>query len=160
MEIHFDQILTHIVGFVITVLILKKFAWKPILGILQERRDKIKSEFDQIESDRTEVAKVRADYEAKMKDIENISRQKLTEAVNEGQKIAAEIKEQGREEAKEIIDRAKAELDRDVEKARAALKQDMVSMTVAAAEKIISARMDDQENRRLISEFIDRAEKV
>lgn len=160
MEIHWDQILTHIVGFVITVLILKKFAWKPILSILEERRQKIKSEFDRIESDKNEVAGIKADYEAKLKDIDNLSRQKLNEAVKEGQKIAAEIKEQGRDEAKSIINRAKAELERDVDKARVQLKEDMVSMTIAAAEKIISAKMDDTQNRRLIAEFIDTVEKA
>jgi F-type H+-transporting ATPase subunit b len=160
MELDPQLILTHMVGFIITVLILKKFAWKPILNILEERRQKIQSEFDKIDSDKTEVAEIKADYEAKLKDIDNLSRQKLTEAVNEGQKIAAEIKEQGREEAKGIITRAKAELERDVQKARAALKEDMVSMTVAAAEKIISAKMDEAENRRLISEFIDSVEKA
>jgi F-type H+-transporting ATPase subunit b len=153
-------ILTHLVGFIITVLILKKFAWKPILSIFEERRQKIKDEFDGIERTKTEVADMQADLDAKLKDIDNLARQKLTEAVNEGQKIAAEIKEQGRDEAKEIITRAKAELERDVEKARVALKEDMVSMTVAAAEKIISAKLDDTENRRLISEYIDNVEKA
>jgi F-type H+-transporting ATPase subunit b len=160
MNVDIQLILTHMVGFVITVLILKKFAWAPIMGVLEERRQKIKSEFDQIETDKSDAAALKADFEAKLKDIDNISRQKLTEAVNEGQKIAAEIKEKGREEAKGIITRAKSELDRDVLKARAALKEDMVSMTIAAAEKIISARMDDSENRRLISDFIDRVEKA
>ena len=92
MNLDWQLILTHIVGFVITVWIVGKFAWKPIMGILEERRQKIKSEFDQIEHDKSEVAKVHAEYDAKLKDIDNLARQKLTEAVNEGQKIAAEIK--------------------------------------------------------------------
>lgn len=160
MNVDIQLILTHMVGFVITVLILKKFAWGPIMGVLNDRRQKIKSEFDKIEEDKTAAAAIKADYEAKLKDIDNLSRQKLNEAVKEGQKIAAEIKEQGREEAKGIINRAKAELERDVDKARVQLKEDMISMTIAAAEKIISARMDDAQNRRLISDFIDTVEKA
>jgi F-type H+-transporting ATPase subunit b len=158
MNLDYQLILTHIVGFVITVLILKKFAWKPILGILNERRQKIKAEFDSIENQKAETAKIKADYEAKLKDIDAISRQKLTEAINEGHRIAGEIREQGRHEAREIISRAKAELERDVIKARATLKKDMVDMTITAAEKIIAARLDEPENRRLIAEFIDRVE--
>lgn len=153
-------IATHVFGFVIMVWVLKKFAWGPILGILAERREKIISEFDNIESGKAEIAQTKEDYEAKLKDIDNLARQKLTEAVNEGQQIAAEIKEKGRDEAKDIIDNAKAQLDRDVEKARAALKEDMVNMTISAAEKIISAKVDEPENRRLISNFIDGVEKA
>ncbi|MCP4567371.1 MAG: F0F1 ATP synthase subunit B [FCB group bacterium] len=160
MELDYRLILTHMLGFIITVLILKKFAWKPILGILEERREKIKSEFDGIEREKSDLVDTRADYEAKLKDIDNLSRQKLTEAVNEGQKVAVEIKEQGREEAKEIISRAKAELERDIEKARVALKEDMVKTTIAAAEKIISTKLDDTENKRLIADFIDGVEKA
>lgn len=160
MELDWKLILTHIVGFIITVWILAKFAWRPILAILNERREKIKSEFDQIESEKGEIEKTKADYEAKLKDIDNLARQKLTEAVTEGQKVAAEIKEQGRDEAKEIIFKAKAELDREVEKARVALKEDMVKMTIAAAGKIISKNLDEDENRRLITGFIDGVEKA
>ncbi|MCK5124788.1 MAG: F0F1 ATP synthase subunit B [candidate division Zixibacteria bacterium] len=160
MELDWKLILTHMLGFVITVVILAKFAWRPILGILDERREKIKSEFDQIESGKSEIEETKAGYDAKLKDIDNLARQKLTEAVNDGQKVAAEIKEQGRDEAKEIIFKAKAETDREVEKARAALKEDMVKMTIAAAEKIISKKLDEQENRRLIKDFIDSVEKA
>jgi F-type H+-transporting ATPase subunit b len=160
MNLDVQLIVTHIIGFVIMVWILGKFAWKPLMGILEDRRQKIKSEFDKIETGKAEVADIKADLEAKLKDIDNLSRQRLTEAVNEGQRIAAEIKEGGRKEAKDIITRAKEELQRDVEKARAALKEDMVSITLAAAEKVISARLDDTENRRLVTDFIDNVEKV
>jgi len=160
MELNVQLILTHILGFLITVWILGKFAWKPLMGVLEERRQKIKSEFDNIETGKAEVADIKADLEAKLKDIDNLSRQRLTEAINEGQRVAAEIKEDGRKEAKEIITRAKEELQRDVEKARAALKEDMVSITIAAAEKVISARLDESENRRLVANFIDNVEKM
>lgn len=160
MDINIQLILTHILGFAITVFILAKFAWKPILKVMNERREKIKSEFDHIESEKTSVSDLKTDYEDKLKDIDNLSRQKMTEAINEGQKVAAEIKTQSQTEAKEIINRAKAELERDVDKARAALKEDMVKMTMMAAEKIITTKLDETEHRRLISEYIDNIEKA
>lgn len=153
-------ILTHMAGFITTVLILKKFAWVPILGILNERREKIKSEFDNIEAGKADVVSQKEDYDDKLRDIDNLARQKLTEAVNEGQKIAAEIKADGQNDAKQIIERAKDEAERDKAKARVAMKDEMVKTTIAAAEKIISAKMDDEQNRRLISDFIDGVEKA
>lgn len=160
MDLNIQLILTHMLGFVITVIILAKFAWKPILNVLNERRQKIKAEFDHIESERADAAELKSDFEAKLKDIDNISRVKLTEAINEGQKVATEIKQQSQSEAKEIIARAKAELERDVVKARAGLKEDMVNMTIQAAQKIIATKLDEIEHRRLISEFIDKVEKA
>lgn len=160
MDPDWKLILTHMAGFIITVLILKKFAWVPILGILDERREKIKSEFDNIEAGKADVASQKEGYEAKLRDIDALARQKLTEAVNEGQEIAAEIKAKGHSDANQIVERAKEEIERDKEKARAAMKDEMVRTTIAAAEKIISAKMDDEQNRRLISDFIDGVEKA
>jgi F-type H+-transporting ATPase subunit b len=160
MNLDWKLILTHIVGFVITVWILKRFAWKPLLALMEERRQKIKAEFDRIADKNAEVDRARAEYEAKVREIDNLSRQKLAEAVKEGQKVAAEIKEHGRQEAKEIIDHAKAELGREVDKARVTLKEDMVRITIGAAEKIIATKLDEREHRRLISDVIDGMEKA
>lgn len=160
MDPDWKLILTHIAGFITTVLILKKFAWGPILGILNERREKIKSEFDNIEAGKADVVAQKEGYEAKLRDIDNLARQKLTDAVNEGQKIAAEIKADGQNDAKQIIERAKEEIERDKDKARVTMKDEMVRTTIAAAEKIISAKMDDDQSRRLISDFIDGVEKA
>lgn len=160
MNLDVKLILTHIVGFLITVWILRRFAWKPLLGLMEQRRQKIKDEFDGIEAQKADIVKIKSDFEAKLKDIDNLSRQKLSEAVNEGRKIAAEIKEKGRQESQEIIDRAKKELAHEVEKARVVLKEDMIRMTMAATEKIITTRLDEKEHGRLISEYIDGVEKA
>ena len=160
MNLDAQLILTHIVGFLITVWILKKFAWRPIMDILEERRQKIKAEFDAIDHTKAEVATIKADFEAKLKDIDVLARQKLSEAINDGRQAAAEIKEQGRREAKDMITRAKGELERDVEKARVTLKEDIVSMTIAAAEKVITAELDDERHRQLVAEFIENVEKA
>ena len=57
MGLELGQIITHIIGFVIAVIVLKKFAWKPILSMLEERRNKIKSEFDSIKEEHKTVLK-------------------------------------------------------------------------------------------------------
>lgn len=160
MEIHWDIFITHTIGFLVTLWILKKFAWGPLLGLLDERREKIKSEFQKIEDDRADVEKLTAEYEAKLREIENERRAALTEAINEGKKVAEEIKVTAHKEATQIVEKAKSELDRDVAKAKVQLKNDMVAMTLNAAGKIIDEKLDDDKHRQLISNFIDSVEKV
>jgi len=160
MDLQWQQLLTHLVGFVITVWLLKRFAWKPLLAIMEERRSKIKSEFDHIEAEKADVARLTAKYEAKLKDIEAERRAKLVEAVNEGKKIAKEIEAGARVEAMRTGEKARDELLRDVAKAKVQLKNDMVVMTITAAEKIISERLDDAKHRELIGNFIDNVEKA
>ena len=160
MDISLQQIITHAIGFLITLWILKKFAWKPLLAMIEERREKIAGEFQKIEDEKAEVDKLAAQYEAKLKDIEGERRAKLAEAVTEGKQVAEEIKRNAQAGARKIADKAKAELSLDVAKARVQLKGDMVAMTVAAAEKIIREKLDDAKHRELIGNFIDNVEKA
>ena len=160
MDLQWQQLLTHLVGFVITVWILKRYAWGPLLAIMEERRNKIKQEFDDIEVEKTKVSELTTEYEAKLKDIDAERRVKLVEGVNEGKKIAEKIKAEAREDAKEISIKAQDELERDVAKAKVQLKNDMVAMTISAAEKIIDEKLDDAKHRELIGNFIDNVEKA
>ena len=160
MEFVWQQALTHAVGFLITVWILKRFAWGPLLALLEERRNKIADEFKNIDEEKVKTAQLTADYEARLKEIDAERRARLVEGVNEGKKIAEEIKSAARDEAKEISIKAKADLVRDVAKAKVQLKDDMVAMTVTAAERIINEKLDDAKHRELIGGFIDNVEKA
>ncbi len=160
MDIQLQQIITHAVGFLITLWILKKFAWGPLLAMMEERRNKIVGEFQKIEDQKVEVDKLAASYEAQLKDIDNERRAKLVEAVNEGKKVAEEIKTVAQADARKITEKAKAELKMDVDKAKVELKEEMIKLTMTAAEKIIQERLDSQKHRELIGRFIDNVEKA
>jgi len=155
MDVQWQQLLTHALGFLIVLWILKKYAWGPLLSMMEERRNKIAGEFQQIEDEKVNVAKLTADYQGKLKDIDAERRAKLVEAVDEGKKISEEIKAAARDDAKQIGVKAKDELEREVAKARVQLKDDMIAMTLAAAEKLIDERLDDAKHRQLIGDFID-----
>lgn len=103
MDLEIGQIVTQIIGFLIALFILKRFAWKPLLGILEERRSKIKSEFEKIEDEREKAKGLTSEYEAKLKDIEGLARQKILEAAKEGQQMANQVRENARKEALDIL---------------------------------------------------------
>ena len=155
MGLEIGQIVTHIIGFLIAVLLLKKFAWKPLLSILEERRSKIKSEFDNIDKEKKKVEDLVADYQTKLKEIDSLARVKIQEAAREGQKVGNEIKENARKESKDILTRAREEIQMDVDKAKVQLKNDLVNMTMRAAEKLIRERLDEEKDRELIARFIE-----
>ena len=154
------QLITHAVGFLIFFMVLKKFAWGPLLSLMEERRKKIAGEFKTIDDEKTKVQELTAEYEGKLQDIDQERRVKLVEAVDEGKKIAEDLKATARDDAKQITEKAKEELERDVAKAKVQLKNDMITMTIAAAEKLIDERLDDDKHRQLIGGFIDNLEKA
>jgi F-type H+-transporting ATPase subunit b len=160
MNIEWQQILTHLVGFAITVWLLKRYAWGPLLGIMEERRNKIVDEFKQIDDEKAKAEALTAEYEGKLKDIDNERRAKIVAAVEEGKKVAAEIKADAQHEIKELHEKAKADLEREVAKAKVALRDQMIALTLGATEKVINEKLTDDKHRQLIGGFIDDLEKV
>lgn len=155
MHLEWQQVITQIIGFLIALWILKKFAWKPLLKVLEERKERIKSEFGKIEEERKKAQELLQQYQEKLKEIEAEARVKIQEAVREGRDIAGEIKQQAQAEAKEILSKAQAEIEREIAKAKVQLKNDLVNMTLSATEKIIAEKLDEKKHKQLISDFIE-----
>jgi len=155
MGLEFGQIITQIIGFLIAVIILKKFAWKPLLSMLEERRNKIKAEFDNIGEERKKTEKLSADYQTKLKEIDSLARVKIQEAAREGQKMANEIKESARNEAREIVTKTREGIVRDLEKANVQLRDDVIKMALQLTEKLIVEKLDAKKDKELVARFVD-----
>jgi F-type H+-transporting ATPase subunit b len=149
------QVLTQILGFLILMWMLRKFAWGPVLAMLDARREKIAGEFREAERRQAEADGLKAKYEQEMKTVEAIARQRMLESVAEGQKVAAEIKTQANIEATQRLERAADEIAREREKAKEMLKEQIISLSVRSAEKILRQKLDDPAQRKLAGEFID-----
>ena len=160
MNLEWQQILTHLLGFAIAVWLLKRYAWGPLLSIMEERRNKIVDEFKHIEDEKENVTRLTSEYEEKLKDIDNERRAKIVEAVEEGKKVAAEIKADAQQEIKDLHAKAKADLEREVAKAKVQLRDEMIALTMSAAEKVINEKLTDDKHRQLIGRFIDDMQRV
>jgi len=148
-------VITQIIGFLLMVWILRRYAWGPVLGMLEARRQKIAGEFAAADRAKAEANELKTRYEQELRGIEAQARQRLQEAVVEGQHVAAEIKTQAQREAAQRLERAADEIAREREKAKELLKEQMVALAVRAAEKILRQKLDDQGQRKLAGEFID-----
>lgn len=158
MDLDFRQILSQIVAFLAMLWVLKKFGWKPLLNMLDERKKTIQAEFDAIDEKKIEVKSLTEDYENKMKSIDAEARMKIQEGIQEGRKIAEEIKEETQSQAKAIISKAKDEIGREMAKAEAQLKIDLVNLSVALAEKILKEKLDLTAQEKLITDFVEKTE--
>jgi F-type H+-transporting ATPase subunit b len=152
------QVLTQILGFLLMVWILRRYAWGPVMGMLEARREKIAGEFAEAERRKAEAAELKAKYDAELRTIDAQARQKITEAMHEGQRLAAEIKAQAQKEAATRIERAVDEIEREREKAKELVKDQVIALSLRAAEKILRQKLDEPGQRKLVGEFIDEVE--
>ena len=88
-------------GFIFFVWILAKFAWGPILDLLDERRDKIDGDYAAAEKNLAEAEQLKGEFELKLADIKVIEREKVQEAVKRGEDMADGIVGKARSQADE-----------------------------------------------------------
>ena len=149
------QLLTTALGFIFFVWILGKFAWGPILDLLDERRGKIDGDYTAAEENLAESERLKGEFESKLMDIKAIEREKVQEAVKRGEDIAGGIETKARQSAEETRQKAEQDIDLEAQKAQIELRDSVVNMAIGAAEKVIGERMDEEMHRKLISEYID-----
>jgi F-type H+-transporting ATPase subunit b len=160
MNLEWQLLVTHAIGFLITLWILKRYAWGPLLKLIEERRIKIVDEFENIDKEKQKAADLNSQYQHQLREIESQRRNEIVKAVNEGKKIAEELKAAARDEVAEMREKTKTELEREVSKAKVQLKDEMVKLTVAATSKLLHEKLDDKSHHKLISEYIDTLEKA
>jgi len=148
-------VLTQILGFLILLWVLRAFAWGPLVGLLEERRRRIAGEFEEAARRQADAEAFKARYEQELKGIEAQARQRILEAVAEGQRVAGEIKTQAHADATARLARAEEEVLHEREKAREVLKQQMAVISIHTAERILRERLDEPAQRRLVERFIE-----
>ena len=149
------QLLTQMAGFIILVLILKKYAWGPILDMLDQRRDKVDGDYKAAEKNLADAEQLKSEFELKLSDIKAIEREKVAEAVKRGEGLAEGIVGKARTQAEETKTKADQDIEIETQKAQLELRDSVVAMALGAAEKVIGERLDDALHRKLIQEYID-----
>lgn len=146
---------TQILGFLILLWGLSKWAWGPLTAQLEKRRQKIADEFSEAERRQQAADAMKAKLEQELRGIDAQARAKLMESVAEGQKVAAEMRTQAQKQAQDRLARAADEIMREREKAKEILKEQVIGLSLRTAEKILNAKLDDPAQRKLAGDFID-----
>jgi F-type H+-transporting ATPase subunit b len=149
------QVLTQILGFLILLWVMRKYAWSPLLASLEARRQKIAGDFEAARQAKADADATKLQLENELKGIEAKARQRLQEAVAEGQRVAGEIRTQAQTDAAARMVRAEDDIAREREKAKEMLKEQVISLSMKTAEKILRQRLDDPAQRKLVGEFVE-----
>ena len=160
MNISIQEILTQAVAFILLVWVLKRMAWKPLLALLDERREKIRKSFEEIEQTKKDLEALKADYERSQARIEETARQKIQEGIDEGKRIARELQEESRREARRILEKAKEDIQLEVAKAKVTLRNEIADLTLAATERLLEEKLDETKDKEIVLNFIEDLEKL
>lgn len=155
-----SEILAQILSFFLLLFLLKHFAWKKILGLLEQRREKIIAEFKEIEDTKSQIAKIKEDYELKMALAQEQAQAKIKDAIEEGRRISAQMRKKAYEDAQDIIIDARSQVKYEVSKVQQQLKDKIVDIALGAAKSVVQERLTEEEDRRIVENFIQEIEKA
>ena len=145
---------TNILAFLIFVFVLRKVAWGPLLQMLDDRRDKIRGDYETAQGKVDEAEDLRRDFENKLSDIQSMEREKVQDGVKRGEELAKNIEGEARTKASAILGKAEGDLERDVAEARLAMRAQVVDMAINAAEILVKERLDDTKHREIVENYI------
>lgn len=155
-EFSFGLFIWQTVLFVLLVLLLRKFAWKPILKAVNEREEGIKNALAAAEDAKKEMQNVSADNERLLKEARSEREAMLKEAREIREKMVADAKAQAQEEGDKIIRQARESIEGEKKAAIADLKKEVATLSVDIAEKILQAQLENKDKQlKLVDQLVD-----
>lgn len=142
--------------FAILLIVLWKFAWKPMLAGLNSRTEHIEKQIDDAEKTRTEAKKVLEEYNAKLADAERQGRDIISARTKQAEQQAKEAHQKTQKELEEKKVRAEADLRRERNEAEDGLWDQAGDIVRQLGQDVFSKSLDDADNQKLINEAIAR----
>ena len=147
---YFAQILS----FLVLVWILKKFAWKPLMNVMEKRRQFIEDNLTFAERERQEAERIKQEYQSELIKARTEAQAIVEKASKQSEERAAEILSAARQEAEKMKQAALAEIERERDKAVVEVRAQVIDLSVAVAEKILRQKLDMRGQEALIDQFI------
>jgi F-type H+-transporting ATPase subunit b len=142
-------------SFLILLFLLGKFAWKPILGAINEREISIENALMKAEAAKEEMARLTSENETLLRDARAERDIILQEARKLKDKIVGEAKEAAQEEGAKMIEKARLEINMQKALAIADVKNQVASLSLEIAEKVLRKQFEDASKQdALVTELL------
>ena len=127
------------------ILLLKKFAWKPILDAVNDREEGIKNALLAAENAKKDMQNLKADNEKLLAEARAERDLMLKEAREIKEKMIADAKSEAQTQGEKMIDQAKASIESEKNAAMAELKNQVSSLSLEIAEKLLKEELSNKE---------------
>ena len=146
-----------LVIFGLLMVVLAKWAFPPILGYAQAREERIQRSLDEANRAREESREALEAQRRELAKAHEESQLIIARGRQDAEKVRAELLERARAEQEEVLERAKREIEREREQALESIRREAVELSIAAASHLVGRRLDAEEDRRLVRDYLDRA---
>ena len=152
--LNLPQLIAQVANFFLLLVILRLVAYKPILKMLDDRKQKIAEGLNAAEIARAEAAQAQANIASQLQEGQRQAQEVVAGAQQIATRIQAEAREQANRDREDSLERARAEIQLERDRAVADLRREFADLTVSAAEKVIGQSLDRTAHQRIIDEAL------
>ena len=149
-----QTVILQALGFLIVLLVLWKFVFGRVGGLLEARQNEIVSRMNKLEADQRELDRLTAETRQRLNDIEAEAQSKIQAAIEEGNAERQRILDRARQDAAAELERARAEIQREKEGAILELRGIVAEVAIGAASQIIDQELDTERHQHIIDQYM------
>ncbi|WP_405383350.1 F0F1 ATP synthase subunit B [Phascolarctobacterium sp.] len=148
-------LIAQILNFLVLVFVLAKFAYKPLLGMMEERKNKIASDLETAEQAKKDAEAVKAEYAAKLADARQEAQAIIDNARKTAQAAHDKIMADTKVEQEQYVNAQKEIIATEKKKAMDEVRAQVISLSMIAAGKIVEQKLGSEEDKALAGKIVD-----
>jgi len=143
-----------LVIFIVLLLVLSKYAFKPITKAVEDRERTLAETIDAAQRDRDESNRLLQDQREQIAAARDEAQKIIADARAAAEQVRGKMIEQAHGETGDLLDRARREIGAERDRAIADLRLEAIDLAIAGASRVIGKNLDDQSNRQLVESFL------
>ena len=143
-----------IIVFLVLLFLLMKFAWKPLLAMLEKREENIKQALVDAEKARDELANVKEDTEKLLNEARTESQAIVAAGKKNSERMQDEIVEKAQSKSDALLADAKKQIELEKDRAITDVRAEVVNLSMQVAEKLIKKNLSKEDNLKLINDSL------
>ncbi|MGD0916316.1 MAG: F0F1 ATP synthase subunit B [Thermodesulfobacteriota bacterium] len=152
--INLPLLVVFIINFIVLLVLLRLFLFKPVLKMLDERAQRAKEGMELAEATKKEYEQAKGEVQKQIERGRQEAQAIIAQAMQVGERLKEESRQEAAKQAQTIIDRTRTELEAERDKIVEDLRREFVDISIAAAEKVIKETLDREKHRKLIEETL------
>lgn len=148
-------LITQAVNFLIVLWVLQRFAYKPLLGMMDKRKQEIANALNNADKLKQDAAAKQAEFDKQLEAERRAAQDRLAQASQQSEKVRAEIIGKANEEAAQIKIKAQQDAEYERKQAQAQLQREAAELSLAITRKVLAGgAIDESAHRHLVQQFL------
>jgi F-type H+-transporting ATPase subunit b len=158
--ISIPTLIAQLIAFGILFVLLRVFAYKPIMKMLDERAKLVKEGMEQTEQIKAQATHAEEAVKQQIETGRKEGQEIITRAIHTGEELRHKAEQEARQQGEALIAKARVEIQRERNEAIGELRQEFADLTIVAAERVIEKSLDKEAHRQIIDKVLDESSNL